>query len=172
MAGALDRLKAKLVAKSDEQLGEEIAELEAKSRRLERERRNFRERSHAAIDATFARERQLLQPSLNELAAIQASTPANPRFREVAVLFAALTNPGFAEALHEAVGRDLHDPASGEPFWSPVSLAEHEAELAGIANTIQEHRAVLEGRRLDREAKERAAETAALEERLARGLAR
>src|SRR5262249_25641151 len=134
---------------------------------LQRSRRRFRDRAHAGVDKTFEDERARLKAYIDELVpSIQGSIAGSPKLHELATAFAALTNPEFRQALHDAVDRDLVDVMDGGPLWQPMTSAEHEAELAAIAATIREHRAVIEARRLDREAKERDAEARELERSL------
>jgi hypothetical protein len=155
MAAVLDRIKEALGGTSPEDLEHEIADLDQRSRALQRSRRRFRERSRNAIDELIKFELQALEQARDELIGnFQACDPGPSPMKEsiigVGLRYLALTDPRFKEFMYAGA-------SSSSAEWADVTLEDHERELGGIRAEIHDRRIELERREVE-DAKKAAAD--------------
>lgn len=162
--GKLGTLAQRLETKTNEELVEEIDEQRDELRTFRRTHRSFRERAHAAVDATIAEAATAAGHFLDQIATVQGSlavihpvgTPEPAVLRAAHLI--ALTRPEFAKAWHAAVDR-------AEDF-SELTEAQFEKQAAKLEAEIRACEVELERRRITAEREETDRELALLEKRL------
>jgi hypothetical protein len=149
MAAVLDRIKQALGGTSVEALEQEIVELGARSRVLQRSRRRFREHSRHAIDQLVSHELRVLEQARDELVSgYQAFDPAPSPYKEqiitIGTRYLALSDPRLRDWLYAGA-------ESQSPEWADVTLEQHEQELAAIEAEVRDRRIELERRDIEGE---------------------
>lgn len=143
MPAVLDRLKQKLVGKSDDDLRAEQERLQAEAREFRTAHRAIRDDAHGAIDARFKEATVMLDARLSshDLSSypLISSSPGDTMSIEYLYgLHRLATDEAFHARLHTAV-----DTAEG---FSTLSRAEVDATLAGYDASIREIGVELERR--------------------------
>jgi len=123
--------------KSDADLQAELVELREEERAFRKEHARLRENVHAGVEVSLAAARVTFEREAQNARLAWGPDPRPTReLVELAVRWA-VTQPGFAKALHEAI--DADPGPVGMPSFSKLSKAQYEKEHSRLLKEIASH---------------------------------